>query len=104
MGVIGGFVGFYSYQALHGITKNMHISSFGAAWLACLIPALAASVELWLAGTFPLVPGMISMGLYHALIGVIEGGITAAVLALIAASRPDILDRSVGVPVAGVPA
>jgi cobalt/nickel transport system permease protein len=101
MGVIGGFVGFYSYQALHGITKNMHISSFGAAWLACLIPALAAAVELWLAGTFPLVPGMISMGIYHALIGVIEGVITAVVLGLIANTRPDILDESVGVPSAG---
>jgi cobalt/nickel transport system permease protein len=104
MGVIGGFVGFYSYQALHGLSKNMHVSAFGAAWLACFVPALAAAVELWLAGTFPLGPGLISMGLYHALIGVIEGGITAGVLALIAASRPDILDRSVGVPAAGVPA
>ena len=103
MGVIGGFVGYYSYQGLHGLTKNMHVSSFGAAWLACVIPALCAAVELWLAGTFPLAPGMISMGLYHALIGLIEGGITAVVLALIATSRPDILDKSVGVaPPAGV--
>lgn len=105
MGVIGGFVGYYSYQALHGITMNMHVSSFGAAWLACVIPALAAAVELWLAGTFPFVPGMVSMGLYHALIGLTEGGITAVVLALIATSRPDILDKSVGVaPPAGVTA
>ncbi|MEN6341453.1 MAG: energy-coupling factor ABC transporter permease, partial [Methanospirillum sp.] len=49
-------------------------------------------------GTFPLGPGMISMGLYHALIGLIEGGITAIILAMIANARPDILDRSVGVP------
>lgn len=103
MGVIGGFVGYYSYQGLHGLTKNMYASAFGAAWLACIIPALAASVELYFAGTFPLVPGMISMGLYHALIGVIEGVITAVVLGLIATTRPDILDKSVGVP-AGVPA
>ncbi|MEN6342132.1 MAG: cobalt transporter CbiM, partial [Methanospirillum sp.] len=49
MGVIGGFVGYYSYQGLRGLTKNMYVSSFAAAWLACLIPALAASVELWIA-------------------------------------------------------
>ena len=98
MGVIGGFVGYYSYQGLMGMTKNMYISAGVAAWLACIIPALAASVELYFAGTFPLVPGMISMGLYHALIGVIEGVITAVVLGLIATTRPDILDKSVGVP------
>jgi cobalt/nickel transport system permease protein len=104
MGVIGGFVGYYSYQGLKGLTGSMFASAAGAAWLACFIPALAAAVELWLAGTFPLGPGLVSMGLYHALIGVIEAAITAAVIKLIAASRPDILDRSVGVPLAGVPA
>ncbi len=98
MGVIGGFVGYYGYHGLMRLTKSMYASAAGAAWLACLIPALAASVELFVAGTFPLVPGMISMGLYHALIGVIEALITAVVLALIASSRPDILDKSVGVP------
>ena len=104
MGVIGGFVGYWSYQGMIGLTKNMYASAFVAAWLACLIPALAASVELFIAGTFPLIPGMVSMGVYHALIGVIEGIITAVVLGLIANSRPDILDRSVGVQsYAGVP-
>ena len=62
MGVIGGFVGYWSDQGMIGLTKNMYASAFVAAWLACLIPALAASVELFIAGTFPLIPGMVSMG------------------------------------------
>jgi cobalt/nickel transport system permease protein len=37
------------------------------------------------------------MGMYHAVIGLIEGGITAVALYLIAAARPDILERPAGV-------
>ena len=91
MGVIGGFVGFYSYKGLMAATRNMNISAFVAAWLACLIPALACAVEMWIAGTFPLALGLAGMGLYHAAIGIIEGGITVVALHLIASVRPDIV-------------
>jgi len=37
------------------------------------------------------------MGLYHAVIGVIEGAITAMALYLIVTARPDILSRESGV-------
>jgi cobalt/nickel transport system permease protein len=54
-------------------------------------------VELWIAGTFPLELGLFAMGLYHALIGIIEGGITVVALRLIASVRPDIVNISPGV-------
>ncbi len=73
MGVIGGFVGYYGYHGLLPLTRNMYASAAGAAWLACVIPALAAALELAVAGTFPLVPGLIGMGVYHALIGTDRG-------------------------------
>lgn len=101
MGVIGGFVGYYGYRGLLSLTRNMYVSSGGAAWLACFVSAIAASIELALAGTFPLVPGLVGMGVYHALIGIIEAGITAVVIGLIANARPDILEhgeRGEGVP------
>ena len=66
------------------------------AWLACVIAAVAASVELFIAGTFPLVPGLIAMGTYHAAIGIIEGAITAITLYLIATVRPDLLEMPAG--------
>jgi cobalt/nickel transport system permease protein len=91
MGVIGGFVGFYSFRGLVSLTRNQNASIFLAAWLACFIPALAAAVEMFIAGTFPLVPGLISMGLYHAAIGLIEGFITVFAVNLIATARPDIV-------------
>jgi len=98
MGVIGGFVGFYSFKGLMGMTKSMPLSAFFAAWLACLIPALAASFELFFAGTFPLLAGMIGMGIYHAIIGVVEGIVTVAVIYLIMNIRPDLLDAGIKTP------
>jgi cobalt/nickel transport system permease protein len=92
MGVIGGFVGFYTFKGLMGMTKNMNISAFAAAWFACFIPALAAAVEMFVAGTFPLKEGLIAMGLYHALIGIIEGFVTVVAIHLIITARPDIVD------------
>lgn len=92
MGVIGGFVGFYSFKGLMAATKSMPLSAFIAAWLACFIPAIAASFELFAAGTFPLEAGIIGMGLYHAIIGVIEGIITVAAIGLIMNVRPDLVD------------
>ncbi len=97
MGVIGGFVGYYSFQGLLKVVKNPYISSAFAAWLACLIPALACAIEMAIAGTFPLVPGLVAMGIYHAIIGVIEGIVTAVIIYVLAMARPDLVDTSVGV-------
>jgi cobalt/nickel transport system permease protein len=91
MGVIGGFVGFYTFHGLMAATKSMSISAFAAAWLACFVPALAAAVEMWIAGTFPLQAGLIAMGLYHAIIGIIEGFVTVVAIRLIMTARPDIV-------------
>jgi len=95
MGVIGGFVGFYTFKGLMGMTKNMPIAGFAAAWLACLIPSLACAIEMFIAGTFPLREGLIAMGLYHAIIGVIEGIVTVAAIYLITTVRPDLVDTGV---------
>jgi cobalt/nickel transport system permease protein len=98
MGVIGGFVGFYSYRGIMGITKSMPVAAFLAAWFACLIPALAAAGEMYAAGTFPLVEGMVAMGIYHAIIGIVEGVVTVAVIYLIMNVRPDLVDLGVKSP------
>ena len=94
MGIIGGFVGYYSYHAVLSLVKNPYLSAGIAAWLACLISALACAVEMAIAGTFPLVPGIVAMGVYHAVIGLIEGVITAVILSLLATSRPDLIASS----------
>jgi cobalt/nickel transport system permease protein len=98
MGVIGGFVGFYSFKAFMAGTKSLAISAFAAAWLACFIPALAAAVEMWIAGTFPLEAGLMAMGLYHAIIGIIEGFVTVVAIRLIMTARPDIVKLGTKAP------
>ena len=76
----------------------MPIAAFLAAWLACLIPALACAVEMFLAGTFPLVEGLVAMGIYHAIIGVIEGVVTVAAVYLITTARPDLVESGPATP------
>jgi len=95
MGVIGGFVGYYAFHGLLRLTKNISFSAGPAAWLACFIPAEVCAVELYLAGTFPLKEGLIAMGVYHALIGIIEAVITVLVIHLILRVRPDLIDEKV---------
>lgn len=96
MGVIGGFVGFYTFKGLMRMTRSMPVSVFSAAWLACVIPALACAVEMYIAGTFPLTEGLIAMGIYHAIIGLIEGVVTVAAIYLITSVRPDLADAGIG--------
>ena len=59
MGVIGGVVGFYSYHGLIKLGKKSYISAAISAWLACVISAMACAIEMTVAGTFPLVPGLV---------------------------------------------
>jgi cobalt/nickel transport system permease protein len=79
-------------------TKNKYLSAAIGAWLACFISSITCALMMAVAGTFPLVPGIIAMGTYHALIGIIEGIITAGAIYLIATSRPDLMESESGVP------
>ncbi|WP_067073798.1 cobalt transporter CbiM [Methanoculleus horonobensis] len=99
MGVVGGFIGYYGYTAIKRVIGNAYAAAFIAAWAALFISAILCAVELAIAGTFPLVPALTGLGLYHAVIGLIEGGITAGALYLIASARPDILEHPTGVSV-----
>jgi len=93
MGVVGGFVGFYSYNALKN-SIGMVSASFAAGWLSIFIAALVCAVQMYIAGTFPLIEGLIFMGLYHAVIGVVgEGLITAIAFRSIMLARPDIVSE-----------
>lgn len=98
MGVIGGFVGYYGYRALYPVFKSPYPPAFIAGWLSLFLAAVACALEMAVAGTFPLELGLLSMGLYHAVIGIIEGGITAAAIYLIHTARPDIMVEPAGVP------
>ena len=90
MAIVGGCVGLYSFKALRGLIGN-YPSIFVAAWLATLVAAVVAAIEMAIAGTFPLTVGIASMALYHAFIGIIEGVLTVIVLYALEKFRPDLL-------------
>ena len=90
MGIIGGFVGLYTFKALRkplGKIPSIAVAS----WLAIFLAAEAVAVEMWLAGTFPLGAGLFFMGLYHAFIGIIEAALTVVVILALERVRPDLL-------------
>jgi cobalt/nickel transport system permease protein len=91
MGVLGGFFGFYTYQSINNLFHNRFCAAFTAGWISLFIPAIVCAIELAVAGTLPLTFGLVTMGVYHAVIGIIEGGITAFALSLIVHARPDIV-------------
>lgn len=90
MGIIGGLVGLYSFKALRKLIGKVP-AIFIASWLSIFLAAEMVAVELWLAGTFPLTTGLLLMGLYHSIIGIIEGILTVVVILALEKTRPDLL-------------
>ena len=91
MGALAGFFGYYTYHSVNNVFHNRFWAAFIAGWVSLFIPAIVCALELAAAGTLPLTFGLVTMGVYHAVIGVIEGGVTAFALALIIHARPDIV-------------
>lgn len=89
MGVVAGFVGFYSFKTLKA-KIGVPASAALAGWLACVIAASVCAVEIALLGAVPLGVGLPTMFIYHALIGIIEAAITAIVVVLIFSVRPEL--------------
>lgn len=91
MAIISGVVGLGTYKGLKGVIGKYPSIALGA-WLATIVSAAAAAIELYLAGTFPLTIGLGSMVLYHAFIGVIEATLTVIVIYALEKFRPDLLE------------
>jgi len=100
MAVIGVTVAYFTYQTVQrlagGKRWGIFVGGFLAAWLSIEIAALATGLELALSGTSPANIAIPAMGGIHAIIGIGEGLITVGALALIYATRPDLLHASEG--------
>jgi cobalt/nickel transport system permease protein len=92
MGILTAVIGFGLYRLVVNQNKGTRFVVAGiAAWVSTMAAALLTSFQLWLSGTSRLeivVPAMLGV---HALIGLGEGLITAAALAFIEQTRPDLL-------------
>jgi cobalt/nickel transport system permease protein len=92
MGILTAVIGYGLYRTVAGRSRSVRLTTAGAAaWLATMAAALLTSLQLWLSGTTRLeivIPAMLGV---HTLIGIGEALITAAALAFIESTRPDIL-------------
>ena len=91
MAVIEVYVGY----AIFRFGRRFHDvgSAFAAGWAAATAGALGAAVQLGVSSAFnyELLTVLVIMGGGHALLGVIEGAITAVVYRAVVQSRPDVL-------------
>ncbi|MBI1785568.1 energy-coupling factor ABC transporter permease [Candidatus Sumerlaeota bacterium] len=95
MGLVGSFSGWGVYEvlrrALPATRASLLASASIASWIAVVLSAIACAFELALSGTTPARLVIPAMGGVHAIIGLGEALITAAVLSAILAARPDLI-------------
>ncbi len=82
MAVIDVFVGYATYKALLRLTSNRFISSFVGGWLGIFTAALACGMEIGISSQFVLSLNVTVpvMAVWHGLLGLVEGAITAFVV------------------------
>lgn len=93
MGLLTALLSFGLYRAAAGRPRGVRLAVAGlAGWLSVMAAALATSLQLWLSGTADLVVVVPAMLGVHALIGLGEALITAAALAFIMRTRPELIE------------
>ena len=95
MGILGVAVSYMVYRTTlwlaRGARWGIFVGGFAAAWTSIVVVSAAVGLQLALSGTSPAniaIPAMVGI---HALIGIGEGLITLGAIALIYATRPDLL-------------
>lgn len=96
MGIVGCLLGYAVYRgaAIFGGARTWPLlgGAFGAAWLSVMVGAFLTSIELGLSDTSPyhvVLPAMMGV---HAIIGLVEGLITAVAVAFVLSTRRDLLE------------
>ncbi|MBO9370726.1 MAG: energy-coupling factor ABC transporter permease [Chloroflexi bacterium] len=96
MAVIGPVVAYGFYRGVRTLLGNRRestlVAGFVAAWVSIVVAALACAMELGFSGTSPIGIALPAMAGIHALIGIGEGLITLGALALVTATRPDLVE------------
>ncbi|MFN3383403.1 MAG: energy-coupling factor ABC transporter permease [Archaeoglobaceae archaeon] len=93
MAIVNVFVGYYVYKALQKFKKTF--ASFLAGWIGVTIAAIFVGIEVGLSTSFAYGLGVTVpvMGIWHAILGIVEGIITAGVVGYIATRRADLLEK-----------
>lgn len=97
LGILAPLVGYGVHRLAVALaaTRGGHlVGAFLGAWLSILLAALAVAGELGLSGTAHPQLAALAMGGTHALIGIGEGLVTAALIAYLLQVRPDLVDAA----------
>ena len=98
MGIVGCFSSYFIYKLVIKIIpnnpNNKLIGGFIGAWVAIVMAATACAIELAVSGVSPIRVVLPAMAGIHALIGIVEGLVTVAVLGAIRATRADLLETA----------
>lgn len=97
LGILAPLVGYGVHRLAVALspTRTGHlVGAFLGAWLSILLAALAVAGELGLSGTAHPQLAALAMGGTHALIGIGEGLVTAALIAYLLQVRPDLVDAA----------
>jgi len=94
MAVVNVFVGWYIYRLLERYSKFG--AAFVAGWLGITTAAIFVGIEAGLSASFryPAFVAISAMGVWHGVLGLIEGFITAGIVSYIHSSRPDLEETS----------
>ena len=91
MGIVDVFVGYAVFKALRNF--NQDVATFLAGWLGIWLAAIACGIEIGVSSIFKYEIGVTvpTMGIWHGILGIIEGIITMLVIRYIALRQPDII-------------
>lgn len=98
MGIVGCIVGYYLYKgvsrAMGNTTRGKTVGAFMGGWLGITLAAFCCGLQIGVSSQFPYgwwltIP---VMTVYHGLLGIIEGIITASVVTYTLKTRPDLLE------------
>ena len=94
IGAVTCFSGYALYRLL-GAEKargNRRVfAGFLAGWASLMVSSLFCALQLGLSGAIPLRIGLSTMLGYHAVVGIIEGMLTAGVISFLLKVRPDLM-------------
>jgi cobalt/nickel transport system permease protein len=94
IGALTTWSGYLVFRLLAGPAargRRMTAAAFAAGWVSLVVSAASVAFQLSLSGAIPLKVGLTAMLGYHAVIGLVEGGLTAAVLSFVMRVRPDLV-------------
>jgi cobalt/nickel transport system permease protein len=88
---LSGFAVFKLFGGSTGGRKRLILAGFMAGWFSLMLSAASCALQMGLSGAIPLRLGLTTMLGYHAIVGVVEGILTAGVLGFLYKVRPDLM-------------